>query len=126
MIAASPRARRSSRDQAHDRTDRQTAPEESVVADAAADVTAAPTQPRVTRFYAGRRRRPLHAAALRRMRDILLSGAGCVPGVRFRRCRLLGRAAARHALERNLAACPGRRALPRACAMARRAGCDGM
>src|SRR5829696_4786623 len=97
MIVASPRARRFSRDQAHDRTDRKTAPEKSTAADAAADVAAARAQPRLAWLYAGRRRGPLHAAALRCVRDVLLSGARCVPFVPFRRSRIHGCTAARHA-----------------------------
>src|ERR1700752_1993949 len=126
MIVALLRPRRSWRDQTHDRTDRKTAPKESAAAYALADIAAARAKPRVARLHTGRRRRSLHAAALRRLRDLLLSGARCVPCVPFRRSRLRGCAAAGHAAQRNHAAYPCRRALPRARAMARRSDRLGM
>ena len=110
----------------HDRTDRKAAPEAIRSCGRGADVAAARAQPRVAWFYAGRRRRAFHAAALRRLRGVLLSGARCVLRRAFPPICLCGRAAARHASERNHAARSGRRAFPRACAMARRAGRDGM
>ena len=45
-------------------------------------------QPCLARFYAGCGRGTLHAAALRRMRHLLLSGARCLSGMLVLRPRL--------------------------------------
>src|ERR1700751_1051781 len=101
MTAAWPPVPRSLQGLRDDQSDRAAPAQESAAADAASDVAAEATQQEIARIYARSPRGTLHAATLRSLRHLLLSGAGGVPLLPVDQPCIRGRAAARHPSRRN-------------------------
>src|SRR5262245_33088917 len=118
MTAASLRVQRSLQGLRDDRTD-QTAPaQESTAADAASGLAAEATQQEVARVHPCRGRGTLHAAALRNLRQLLLSGAGRLSFLPVIGAPIRRRAAPRYAARRDDRAGTERCLFPRADALA--------